>query len=152
MLGVLVCLPSTVVALVVALWRYPAGLAIAAVLLPVLYRYARNIIDRSAAMPWVTGARARGRGRWGILFGHVVPVAAPQLIALIGVSVSVGFGAVLPVEVVADSPGIGQLAWQAALGRDLPLLVTLTAIVTAVTVAANAGAALLSEAIHPAEN
>ena len=36
-------------------------------------------------------------------------------------------------------PGIGQLAWQAALSRDLPLLVNLTVLVTLVTLLANSG-------------
>jgi len=37
-------------------------------------------------------------------------------------------------------PGIGQLAWQAALARDLPLLVNVTVLVTLVTLLANSGA------------
>ena len=51
-------------------------------------------------------------------------------------------------EVVADSPGIGQLAWQAALGRDLPLLVTLTGLITTITLIASALATVLNEAIQ----
>ena len=42
----------------------------------------------------------------------------------------------LPIEVVSDVAGIGQLAWQAAQARDLPLLVNLTMVVTFVTVCA----------------
>ena len=45
-------------------------------------------------------------------------------------------GAAIPVEVLCDLPGIGQLAWLAALGRDLPLLVNLTALATAATLMA----------------
>ena len=56
------------------------------------------------------------RKRW-LLF------VTPQLLALAGVTVSLAFGAAIPVEAIADSPGVGQLAWQAALGRDLPVLV-----------------------------
>jgi peptide/nickel transport system permease protein len=47
------------------------------------------------------------------------------------------FGAAIPIEALCDSPGIGQLAWQAALNRDLPLIVNLTFILTLITVAAN---------------
>jgi len=49
-------------------------------------------------------------------------------------------GAAVPVEALCGIAGIGQLAWQAALGRDLPLLVNLTALVTVITLAANWGA------------
>ena len=50
----------------------------------------------------------------------------------------------IPAEALCDSPGIGQLAWTAALGRDLPLLVTLTLLVAAVTLMTNFLAETLS--------
>jgi ABC-type dipeptide/oligopeptide/nickel transport system permease component len=59
------------------------------------------------------------------------------------------FGALIPVEFICDSPGFGQLALQAALGRDLPLLVTLTMIVTIVTFAANMTADAMNQALTP---
>ena len=146
--GALISLPAALVALLIVMMRKPASLAVAAVLLPLLYRYIRNILQRSWISPWITAARAKGLGRASILCRHVLPVAAPQLIALAGVSLNMAFSATLPVEVVADSPGIGQLAWQAALGRDLPLLVTLTGLVATTTLLANAGATLLNQAIQ----
>jgi peptide/nickel transport system permease protein len=66
----------------------------------------------------------------------VVPVAVPQLVALFGVSISLALGALLPVEVFCDLPGIGQLAWTAAQARDLPLLVNLTLVVSCLTIGA----------------
>ena len=64
---------------------------------------------------------------------HVIPSSLPQLLALAGVSLSIGFGAAIPIEVICDIPGVGQLAWKAALARDLPLLVSLTFLVLAMT-------------------
>jgi ABC-type dipeptide/oligopeptide/nickel transport system permease component len=55
--------------------------------------------------------------------------------------------AAVPVEVVCDLPGIGQLAWKAALARDLYLLVCLTGIVTLATVAAKASSDVLGEVV-----
>ena len=55
-----------------------------------------------------------------------------------------GFSSALAVEVICDSPGLGQLAWQAALGRDLPVLVNVTLIVTIVTLIANLGSDILA--------
>ena len=54
-----------------------------------------------------------------------------------GVTVSIAFGAAIPVEVVCDYPGLGQLAWKAALARDVPLLVNLTLIIALVFVFVN---------------
>ena len=53
-----------------------------------------------------------------VLCWHVIPVSAAPLLALAGVSVSIALGAAIPVEALCGIPGIGQLAWQAALGRD----------------------------------
>ena len=143
--GVLAALPSTVAALVLLYTGGPAQLAIAAVLFPRLYRFTRNLLAEAYELPHVLAGMARGLERSTILFRHVLPVAAPQLVALAGVSVCVAFGAAIPVEVLCDEPGIGQLAWQAAMARDLPLLVNLTLLVAGVTLTANAMADLAGE-------
>ena len=101
---------------------------------PKIYRYAANLLQKSYELPHVLTAHAKGAGRARILFWHVAPLAWPQLVAVLGVSISITIGILLPVEVVCDVPGIGQLAWQAAQSRDLPLLVNLTVVVTFLTV------------------
>ena len=68
-----------------------------------------------------------------ILLRHVLPVSGPQFLALAGISVSMAFGACIPVETLCDLPGIGQLAWKAAMARDLPVLICLTMMLTAIT-------------------
>jgi|KBSSwiStaDraftv2_1062776.scaffolds.fasta_scaffold92165_2 peptide/nickel transport system permease protein len=149
--GTLISIPAGIVALSVVILKAPAFLAVGITLLPMLYRYSRSILQRAWVAPWMTAARAKGLGSAHLLFRHALPVAAPQLIALGGVSINMAFSASLPVEVVADAPGIGQLAWQAALGRDLPLLVTLTALITTTTLMASAIASVLNEANQPGE-
>jgi peptide/nickel transport system permease protein len=67
---------------------------------------------------------------------------------LAGVSVSLALAAAIPVEVLCDLPGIGQLAWKAALGRDLCLLVDLTMIVTLLTLLANSASDLLGQPLR----
>jgi peptide/nickel transport system permease protein len=62
------------------------------------------------------------------------------------VSFTIAFGAAIPIEALCDSPGLGQLAWQAALNRDLPLIVNVTLIVSLVMFAANSLADLTSRA------
>ena len=70
--------------------------------------------------------------------------------ALAGISVSLAFGASIPIEVICDTPGVGQLAWKAALDRDLPLLVNITVLVALMTLAANSLADLALAAWRPA--
>jgi peptide/nickel transport system permease protein len=138
--GTLLCLPAAVLALLSVLWNMPGSLAIALIVFPHTYRYARNLLVKAYSQPHVFAARAKGLGEAHILFWHVVPVVTPQLLALAGVSVSMAIGATIPVEALCGFPGIGELAWQAALARDLPLLVNITILVTLVTLLANSGA------------
>ena len=145
--GLLISVPTGVLTLLLMLVHQPCSAIIALVLFPRLFRYSRNILLKSGTAPHIVAARARGVGPVRLLARHVVWPAVPQLIALAGVSVSAALGAAIPVEVFADSAGVGHLAWEAALGRDLPLLVTITVLVTSVTLLANAGSDVLNDAL-----
>jgi peptide/nickel transport system permease protein len=140
--GILLCVPAAVLALIFVLIRAPGRFVVALIIFPKVFRYARNLLVGSTELSHVLTARAKGLGNLRIFFWHVLPNVGPQLLALAGVSVSLAFAATIPVEVLCDLPGIGQLAWKAALGRDLYLLVNLTLIVTLVTLIANCAADL----------
>jgi peptide/nickel transport system permease protein len=149
--GTFLCLPAAVLALLSVLWNVPGSLAIALIVFPHTYRYARNLLVKAYSRPHIITARAKGLGESRILFWHVVPVVTPQLLALAGVSVSMAVGAAIPVEALCGLAGIGQLAWQAALARDLPLLVNITVLVTLVTLLANSGADVIGYVVRGQE-
>ena len=138
--GAFLCIPAAVLALLSVLWNVPGSLAIGLIVFPRVYRYARNLLGKAYSQPHIVTARAKGLSESRILFWHVVPVIAPQLLAVAGISVSLAVGAAIPVEALCGLAGIGQLAWQAALARDLPLLVNITVLVALVTLLANSGA------------
>jgi peptide/nickel transport system permease protein len=138
--GLMICIPAAVLALLSVLWNIPGALAIALIIFPRDYRYTHNLLNKAYSLPHIVTARAKGLSELRILFWHVVPSAGPQLLALAGVSVSLAIGAAIPVEALCGLAGIGQLAWQAALARDLPLLMNITVLVTLVTLLANSGA------------
>src|SRR5205085_9394553 len=144
--GVFLCIPAAVLSLLFVLAQAPARFVIALIVFPKVFRYARNLLLRSASLPHVLTARAKGLGNVRVFLWHVLPTAGSQLLALAAVSVSLGFAAAIPVEVLCDLPGIGQLAWKAALGRDLYLLINLTMIVTVITLLANSASDLLGRA------
>ena len=135
------CLPAAVVALLLfglgARGPLAAGLAIGCVLVPRIAEYAGNILSEVAGSGFVLAARARGLSGPAVLWNHILRGAAAQLAALAGVSISMGLSAAIPMETVLDVPGLGQLAWQAALGRDLNLLVSLTLLMSLLVTAAN---------------
>jgi peptide/nickel transport system permease protein len=149
--GILLCLPAGVLALLFVIAHAPGRLVLGLIVFPKVFRYARNLLEHSASLPHVLTARAKGLGSFRVLLWHILPVTAPQLLALAGVSVSLAFAAAIPVEVLCDLPGIGQLAWKAALGRDLELLVNLTMIVTMVTLLANSAADLIGHPLQASE-
>ncbi len=138
--GAFLCIPAAALALLSVILNAPGYLAIGLIVFPKVYRYSRNLLAKAYDLPHITAARARGLGDLRVLAWHVLPVAGPQMIALAGITVSIAIGASIPVEALCGLPGIGQLAWQAALSRDLPLLVNLTVIVTLVTLLANSAA------------
>jgi peptide/nickel transport system permease protein len=149
--GAFLCIPAAVLALISVILNTPGYLAIALIVFPKIYRYECNLLVKAYGLPHITAARARGLGELRILAWHVLPVAGPQLIALAGVTISLALGASIPVESLCGLPGIGQLAWQAALSRDLPLLVNLTVLVTLVTLLANSGADVMIHVLKPSE-
>jgi peptide/nickel transport system permease protein len=146
--GTFLCIPAAVLALLSVLWNAPGSLAIALIIFPHTFRYTRNLLVKGYSRPHIVTARAKGIGAARILFWHVVPVVAPQLLAVAGVSVSMAVGAAIPVEALCGLAGIGQLAWQAALARDLPLLVNITVLVTLVTLLANSSADVIGSVVR----
>jgi peptide/nickel transport system permease protein len=138
--GVLLCVPAALLAIGCFYFSGPPALAIAAILSPRIFRYAQNLVRRAAQAPHVFAAHAYGEGRGHILWLHVLAPVVPELVALAGVSLSMAVGAAIPVEALCDSPGVGQLVWQAALARDLPVIVNVTLLITALTLAANLAA------------
>jgi peptide/nickel transport system permease protein len=140
--GLCLSVPAAVIALFF-LWTGTAGRwAIALAVFPHVYRYSKNLLINARQSPHVMAAEARGVSPHRILFAHVAGPVLPQMAALAGVAVSLAFGASIPVEVLCDSPGIGQLAWKAALARDLPVLVSITVLVAILTVTVNSFADL----------
>ncbi len=145
--GALLAVPAALVALVFLIAGGPVWPALALIVAPRVFQYSRNVLRKSYDSPHVMAARARGVAAPSLWLRHVLPGAFPPLVALAGVSASQSVDAAIPVEVICDVPGLSHLAWQAAQGRDLPVLVTLTLLVGLLTMAANAAADLLMEAL-----
>ncbi len=147
--GACLALPAAVIALLFLWMNVPGRWAIALVVFPHVYRYAKNLLVATYQSPHVLAAQAKGLSSARILFAHVFAPSAPQLAALVGISVSLAFGASIPIEVISDTPGVGQLAWKAAMDRDLPLLVNITVLVALMTLVANSLADLALAAWRP---
>lgn len=135
--GGLLCLPAAIIALFAVYAGAGPVPALAVVIFPRVVRYARSILKASARRPHVMAARARGIGRLPVMFRHICLPAAGELLALAGVSMSLALSAIIPIEALCNSPGLGQLVWQAAMARDFPLLMDLTLAIAVFTCSAN---------------
>jgi peptide/nickel transport system permease protein len=135
--GALLSCPSGLIAVLCLAVGLPPAWAIMAVVFPRAFPHAHEQLRNQFRATHVLMARSRGIGGLRLYRSHIVPGVLPALTALAGASVPLAFGAAIPIESLGDSPGLGQLAWRAALGRDMPLLVSLTLLLTAVSVTAN---------------
>ena len=143
--GTLLCLPAAVMALLAILLNAPGCLVVALIIFPKLHRYLGNLVSDARQMPHILTAQSKGVSQLRLLCWHVAPVVKRETLALAGVSVGLALGAVIPVEALCGIPGLGQLAWQSAMARDLPLLIDLSLLVVACVTLANSGADLLAE-------
>ncbi|MBZ5579662.1 MAG: ABC transporter permease subunit [Acidobacteriia bacterium] len=143
----LICIPSALLGVIVMLLDGLVEAALAAVIFPRVYQYTSRVLAQAAAAPHVRSAEAAGVTRWRLFWFACLPPAFPELLAVAAASVSMALASVVPLEVICDSPGLGQLAWKATLGRDVPLLLFVTLAMTAAANLASAVADLGTEAL-----
>lgn len=138
--GLLLAVPPAVLALAFFFGNAPLGIAVALAILPRVFGTMRALWSDLYNSSALLAARTRGLAPWTLALRYVLRPAAPQLIALTGVSLVLAFGVLIPIEALCDVPGIGQLTWHAAVARDLPLLCGLALIITlAVALVASVG-------------
>ncbi len=143
----LIAVPAGLVALLILIGHGPVALGLSVALFPRLFSYARGLFKQNAGTSYALAAQARGLASTRFMGRYVVWPAGPALLAILGLSVNAAFGGAILLETICDLPGVGQLALQAALARDLPLLVGMTFFVGALTVSANAITDLASQFI-----
>ncbi len=105
------------------------------------FKFVYRLLCRSWRAPHLLLARAQGIGTRRLLTAHLLPPLLPQFASLATMSFVIALSTAVPAEVLFDVPGVGQLAWTAAMNRDLPLLLAVT-LLMAVAVG---GAGLFSE-------
>ncbi|MFD3663846.1 ABC transporter permease [Streptomyces sp. NPDC058659] len=106
----------------------------------VLGRYLEDSIGRALAEDYVRTATAAGIAPRRLLWRHALPNALPPVVTLLGMQTGHLLGGAVLVEAIFAWPGLGQLAEQALVRRDYPvvqdlllLLVTVFVLVQLVT-------------------
>lgn len=121
---------------------------LAIALLPKIFQVARTLVAGALNQPDVLAAKSRGIGSLPILLRYILPKVGGPLLAWMAATAGMAIGALIPIEVIFDVPGLGQLVWKAALARDLPVLLTVTTFVAIIiqfsNLVSSAGRTILS--------
>ena len=136
--GLLLAIPPAVLALAFFFSEAPLSLALALALVPRIFGTLRALLEDFYASPALLAARARGISPGVIARRYVLGAGASQLVALTGVTLVLAFGAAIPIEALCGVPGVGALALQAAIARDMPLLCGLSLAITVFVTAVQA--------------
>lgn len=117
--------------------------------LAVVIRHARSSLLEVLDDDALQAARARGLPEWRLLWRHGMRQAILPLITLLGLALPLLFSGSLLVEVVFSWPGLGQVAYQAILGRDFPVVQATTLLVATLVVFGNLAADTAISLIDP---
>ena len=95
------------------------------------FKLVYRLVRRSRMATCLTYARAQGVSTLRLTCFHLLPSVSRELLAIGAVSVVLALSSIVPIEVIFDVPGLGQLAWSAAMNRDLPVLLNVTVMMAA---------------------
>jgi peptide/nickel transport system permease protein len=113
----------------------PAAAALALAETVKLARYQRAALLDALSADYVTTARAKGHGPAGVV-AHALRNALLPTITLVGSELPALLSAGVIVEQVFGLHGIGMMAFDAVMTRDVPLLLGITTVGAVVTLAA----------------
>jgi peptide/nickel transport system permease protein len=86
---------------------------------------------------YIRTARAKGLSERLVMFRHALKNAVIPLVTIFALDIPYIFAGSLYVEMIFSWPGMGRLYYQAATGRDYPLLMAILIIASGFTVIAN---------------
>ncbi|ALO06325.1 ABC transporter, permease protein [Streptomyces venezuelae] len=110
----------------------------------VLGRYLKDGIERALGEDYVRTATAAGIVPRRLLWRHALPNALPPVVTLLGMQTGNLLGGAVLVEAIFAWPGLGQLAEQALVRRDYPVVQDLLLLLVTVFVLVQ----LLTDLVH----
>lgn len=122
----LLAVPSGLIALLAVFLRVPVEIAVAVAVAPRTYFYAAEVFGARSGSDWILAAHAAGLPPLRVFLRHLVPATASETAALGGLAIVNALAVTIPAEVLTGRPGLGQLAWQSAMERDLPVVLAVT--------------------------
>ncbi|MNH20794.1 Glutathione transport system permease protein GsiC [compost metagenome] len=121
------------------------ALPIAAVLTQVLRQELEDILEQ----PFIAMARARGMSETGVRLKHALRHALVPLVTLSGFVFASLLGGAVIIEMLFARQGIGRLMLDAAVTKDMPLLLGITLLAAAIYVVVNFLVDLINHWVDP---
>src|SRR5437764_229652 len=107
--AILLSIPAAVLAYLCLTASVGIEVVLVLVLVPRIFRFARDLLVDVYELPCIDMARSRGVRESRILSSYVLRSAAPELIVLTAASLSMAVGAIIPIEAICDEAGLGRL-------------------------------------------
>jgi len=111
--------------------------------------YVRDQMHATLGRGFVRAARARGLGSRQAELRHALRAALLPVTALFGLAIPGLLGGSVAIEVLFAWPGLGRLAYQAVLARDVPLILGCTCLASILVAAGGLAADLAAAALDP---
>jgi peptide/nickel transport system permease protein len=105
--------------------------------LPMRMRLMRSSLLEILGTEYVKQARAKGLSEGAVIWRHAVRNALSPQLTSFGLTLAFAVTGAVLVEVVFSWPGLGQLAYQAMLSRDYPLIQGTVLLVAVLVIGAN---------------
>ncbi|HUG47359.1 MAG TPA: ABC transporter permease [Candidatus Limnocylindria bacterium] len=122
---------------------------LAAAPIPVLVRFTRAGMIDVLSREYITTAHAKGLHPRTVLYRHALRNTLIPVITILGLEMGALLGGAVVTENVFGWPGIGQLVVSSVTGRDLPVVVTVVMVGSAIFIVANLIVDLLYVYINP---
>ena len=102
-----------------------------------LSRYSRSSMLEVIRQDYIRTARAKGLTEKSVIYKHALRNALIPIVTLLGLSLPALISGSVIFETIFAWPGMGQLAYQAIMSRDYPVIMGVSIIATALTLLGN---------------
>ncbi len=115
-------------------------------------RMIRATVADTLHQDYVRTARAKGAGETRVMTRHVLPNAGLRVLTMVGMEIGTAIGVCIYIEAAFGISGLGSMAVTALFGTvalDLPLILAVVVVITAIVVIGNLAVDLLYALIDP---
>ena len=112
-------------------------------------RYIRSAVLEILQQDYLRTARAKGIGRFKVIYKHALRNALVPIVTVIGMEIPVLFGGAVIIEQVFSWPGLGLMTMSAITSRDYPVIMGVCLLSAVVVLAANLITDILYALVDP---